>query len=143
MHEVVPELARFYLPWLAAAAIASEEAAPSHAMTIAFDGTAVPVLQLVLAVAGVLMARPLAPKRVPPLGWAKALLVTVIMLVVAASWVIEAHPGLLFTFVVSIGLGFSGYALIELIGNQVQSFVKSVFESAIGTLGKLTGKKDQ
>ena len=143
MHDVVPDLARFYLPWLAAAAVAQGEAGPSHALTVQFDGTSVPVLQVVLAVAGVLMARPLAPKRVPPLGWIKSLLVTVIMLVVAASWVIEARPGLLFTFVVSIGLGFSGYALIELVGAQVQAFVKSAFEGAIGTLGKLTGKKDQ
>ncbi|MEQ1499157.1 MAG: hypothetical protein ABL914_10885 [Novosphingobium sp.] len=143
MHEVVPDLARFYLPWLAAAAVAAEESAPSHALTVQFDGLSLPVLQLALALAGVLMARPLAPKRVPPLGWAKSLLVTVIMVLVAASWVIEARPGLLFAFVISIGLGFSGYALIELIGGQVQTFVKSVFEGAIGTLGKLTGKRDQ
>lgn len=143
MHEVVPDLARFYLPWLAAATVAADETVPSHALTVQFDGLTLPVLQLVLALAGVLMARPLAPKRVPPLGWIKSLLVTVIMMVIAADWVIEMRPGLLFTFVVSIGLGFSGYALIELIGSEVQAFVKSVFAGAIVTLGKLTGKNEQ
>lgn len=143
MHDMLGDLTRFYAPWLAAASIASAEQAPSQAMTLHFDGLALPVLQLVLALAGVLMARPLAPRREPPLHWAKSALVTVIMIVIAAAWVIEARPGLLFTFVVAIGLGFSGYALIELIGAEVQAFIKSVFEGAIGTLGRLTGKKDQ
>lgn len=142
MHELVAKAAAFYPPWLAAAAVASEQpGAPAGALMITFDGLALPVVQLVLALAGVLMARPLAPRRTPPLGWPKSLLVTVIMLVIAAAWVIEAHPGLLFTFVVAIGLGFSGYTLIELIGTEVQSFVKRVFETALGTIDNILGKK--
>ena len=144
MHDVLTDLARFYPPWLAAATIAANDHAPaSHGLTLPFDGLQLPVLHLGLALAGVLMARPLAPRRVPPLSWVKSALVTVIMLVIAASWVVEARPGLLFAFVVSIGLGFSGYALIELIGNQVQGFIKSVFDGAASAFGKLTGKKDQ
>lgn len=144
MHELLFKLGAFYPPWFAAAAIAIGEPAQPPAvgaLMLQFDGLQLPVVQLVLALAGVLMARPLAPRRQPPLGWAKSLLVTVIMLAIAAAWVIEAHPGLLFTFVVAIGLGFSGYALIELIGGQVQDFVKRVFEAALGTIDNLTGKK--
>lgn len=142
MHDVLTDVARFYPPWLAAATIAAaDQAQPSHSLTLPFDGFDVPALQLALALAGVLMARPLAPHRVPPLSWAKSALVTVIMLVIAASWVIESRPGLLFTFVVSIGLGFSGYALIELIGTEVQNFIKNIIEGAGSALATLRGKK--
>ncbi len=142
MHDVLTDIARFYPPWLAATTIAAaDQAQPSHALILPFDGLDVPVLQLGLALAGVLMARPLAPRRVPPLGWAKSLLVTVIMLMISASWVIESQPGLLFAFVVSIGLGFSGYALIELIGEEVQNFIKSIIEGASSALSSLKGKK--
>lgn len=142
MHDLLTDLARFYFPWGAAATIASSEAAVQPgALTFAFDGLELPVLQLGLAVAGVLMARPLAPRRSPPLGLLKSILVTVIMMVIAASWVIEARPGLLFTFVVAIGLGFSGYAVIELAGKQIEEFVKSVFEAARGSIDSITGKK--
>ena len=135
----------FYPPWLAAAAIAAgEPVAPDVSLTLRFDGLELPVLQLALALAGVLLARPLAPKnqggRQQPLGWIKQGLVTVIILTIAAAWVIESRPGLLFAFVVAIGLGFSGYTLIETIGGQVQDFGKRAFEGATATLDKLSGK---
>lgn len=143
MHDLLPDLARFYGPWLAAAAVAEGEAGGGRvsALTITFDGLELPALQLVLALAGVVMARPLAPRRSPPLGLVKSILVTVIMLVVAASWVIEAQPGLLFTFVVAIGLGFSGYAVIELAGKQIEEFIKSVFDAARAGIDSLAGKR--
>lgn len=143
IHDMLPDLARFYGPWLAAAGIARSEqvSGPVSGLVVSFDGLELPVLQLGLAVAGVLMARPLAPRRSPPLGLLKSVLVTLIMTVIAASWVIEARPGLLFTFVVAIGLGFSGYAVIELAGRQIEEFVKSVFEAARGAIDTIAGKK--
>lgn len=143
MHDLLTDLARFYAPWSAAATIASSEAASRQpgALTLAFDGLELPVLHLALAVAGVLMARPLAPRRSPPLGLVKSILVTLIMVVIAASWVIDAKPGLLFTFVVAIGLGFSGYAVIELAGKQIEEFVKSVFDAARAGIDNIAGKK--
>lgn len=131
MIDAPSHLAGFYLPWIVAvAASAAEPAAQAGSLTVGFDGLQIPVLQAVLAVAGVLMARPLAPKREGETGWVKRLLVTIIMLVVALAWVVEARPGILFTFTVSIGLGFSGYALIELAGTEIEAFVKRIFARA-------------
>lgn len=86
------------------------------------------------------MARPLAPRGTPPLGLAKQLLVTAIMLVLAMTWVIDSRPGVLFTFVVSIGLGFSGYSLIELAGEELLDTMKAAFAALRTRLGIGTGK---
>ena len=85
-------------PWLTALAASAlqEPAMPVAPLMISFDGLDVPVLQLVLAVAGVLMARPLAPRRDPPLGFVRSLLVTAIMVIAAVVWVADARPGVLF-----------------------------------------------
>jgi len=135
------DLAGFYLPWLLAAAASAHVPAGAEGMMVHFDGFEAPALQLVLAVAGVLMARPLAPRRTPPLGLFRQVLVTLIMLIAAAAWVADSRPGVLFTFVVAIGLGFSGYALIELAGREIEAFVKRVFAAATSALDGLSGKK--
>lgn len=140
-HGPVADLAGFYLPWLAAAAASAHMPGAADVLLIRIDGYEVPVLQLVLGLAGVLMARPLAPRREPPLGLLKQVLVTVIMLIATAAWVADSRPGVLFTFVVSIGLGFSGYALIELAGREIEAFVKRIFSAATGLLDSLPGKK--
>lgn len=134
----IHKTASFYLPWLAAAAVAAQQpAAPEPALTIVFNGIELPVLQLVLAAAGVLLSRPLAPRRTPPLGMARQVLVTLIMLVIATTWAAESRPGMLFTFVVSIGLGFSGYALIEIAGQEIEAFVRRVFARATEMLNRI------
>lgn len=135
------DLPSFYLPWAAAAIAASTEAPIDTAHILHFEGLELPVLQMGLAIAGVLMARPLAPRRAAESGWVKHGLVTVIMLLIALAWVTESHPGLLYTFVVSIGLGFSGYALIELAGTQIETFIKRIFSSAAAGLGSKEDKQ--
>lgn len=136
-------LHKFYLPWLLALAAASREPlAPDAVLVLRFQGLELPALQLALAVAGVLMARPLAPRRNQERGVWRQLLITLIMLVVAVAWVTDSRPGVLFTFVVSIGLGFSGYALIELAGTEIETFIKRIFASATSLLpGKRSGDR--
>lgn len=126
----LPHLANFYFPWAASVA-ASLAAGPETTgpMVFAFDGMSVPVLPLVLAMAGVLLARPPAPRSEKATGPVKFVLVTVIMLIVAAAWVAQSQPGVLFAFVVSIGLGFSGYSLIELAGSEIEAFIKGIFKA--------------
>ncbi|QUM72198.1 hypothetical protein [Sphingopyxis granuli] len=118
-------LPSFYAAWTPAFLLSSavSRASPSD-LVIVSGGFEWPVVTLALAAIGVLAARPIAPKRNPPLGLAKNILVTVIMLVAALLWVLDSRPGLLFAFVVSIGLGFSGYALIELLGEEIAAYVK-------------------
>jgi hypothetical protein len=134
----------FYLPWFAALAVASGEpaAASSGAATVIhFQGLDLPLMQSVLAVAGVLMARPLARKKESTLPWSHFAIVTVIMLVAALAWVAQSRPGVLFTFVVAIGLGFSGYSLVETAGAEIQAFLKRIFQMATDALPSVGDKK--
>ncbi len=134
-------LPSFYAPWLLALAASSAgDGATPGAITVRLEGTELPVLQLALALAGVLMARPLAPRREQERGIGRQILVTLIMMVLASVWVIESQPGLLFTFVVAIGLGFSGYALIELAGTQIEHAAKRLFATISDALASIGGK---
>lgn len=123
-------LSGFYVPWSAALAASTAEPMVIGPTVLQFEGMQVPVVQAVLAIAGVLMARPLARKKEAKLPLSHFLIVTTVMLIVALAYVVEAQPGVLFTFVVSIGLGFSGYSLIETAGEQVADFVKRVVSQA-------------
>jgi hypothetical protein len=121
----------FYASWTPTVLFASAASKASPAeLVIAAGGFDWPVVTLALAAIGVLAARPIAPKRNPPLGLAKNILVTLIMLVAALLWVLDSRPGLLFAFVVSLGLGFSGYSLIELLGDEIAAYIRR----AIGAL---------
>lgn len=136
-------LAAFYGPWAASLVLAANERQLSGpVLTIQFDGLSVPIVQVALAAAGVLMARPLAPKRERAIGTGRFILVTAIMLIVAVVWAAQSQPGPLFAFVVAIGLGFSGYSLIELAGREIEAFIKNIFATASGALkGKDSGNE--
>lgn len=126
-----PSLAWFYAPWSAALAVSSKEPLViGAATTLQFEGMELPLVQSVLAIAGVLMARPLARKKEAALPRSHFWIVTLVMLIVALAFVAESRPGVLFTFVVSLGLGFSGYSLIETAGESIADFVKRIIAQA-------------
>jgi uncharacterized membrane protein YoaK (UPF0700 family) len=130
-------LSGFYLPWFAALAVAGAQPPASTPTIVHFQGLDVPIVQAVLAVTGVLMARPLARKKESTLPLRQFLTVTAIMLVAALAWVIETRPTILFAFVVAIGLGFSGYALVETVSDEIQDIVKRLFAAATSVLGNI------
>lgn len=128
---------KFLAGWLPALAVASQvDPAPRLADLFAFQmgGFTVPPLTCALGAIGVLAARPLARKAETTLSWPLFLLVSLIMLVVVQLWILENSPGALFAFVIAIGLGFSGYALIELVGEEVRGFMKNIVAVASGKL---------
>lgn len=133
----------FYLPWSAALVVAGTQPAVTVAAPtiVHFQGMSFPLVQGVLAIAGVLLARPLARKNESTLPWWQFLIVSGIMVVIALAWVADAQPSVLFTFVVAIGLGFSGYAAVETAGQQIQDFVKRIFTTVTGVLGNIGVKK--
>ena len=106
-----------------------------------FEGIDLPVVQAVLAIAGVLMARPLARKKESTLPRSHFVIVTAMMVIIALAWVARSRPDVLFTFVVSIGLGFSGYALVETAGTEIQNFLKRVLAMATDALSSVGVKK--
>lgn len=125
MTQPTETLAGFYGAWMPTFILTSGASKASPAdVVIAAGGFEWPVVTLAIAAIGVLAARPIAPKRTPPLSLAKNILVSAIMLVAALLWVLDSRPGLLFAFVVSIGLGFSGYTLIEMLGEEIAAYIK-------------------
>lgn len=116
-----------FLPAWSTAALATgmQDAAPVAAQAIAhipWLGIDMPVASAVLAVLGVVLARPIAPKGPAPLSVWQTLCVYALTALLLLSWVSESRPGILFTFVMSIGLSFSILSVLELIGDQARDF---------------------
>jgi hypothetical protein len=130
----IPKFATAWLPALAVSATVQPAPRLADAFLIPVAGVQVPLLTAALGLLGVLMARPLAKRR-ETVGWPGFLLVTAIMLIVVELWIVESRPGALFAFVIAIGLGFSGYSLIELIGSQIGEFVKRIVAVPTAKLG--------
>lgn len=102
-----------------AATVANEPINQVTPYTANFLGVSVPVVTSIVALVGVLLARPLSPRGNPPLSAGRNLAVSAILALLALVWVVDSQPSLLFALVVAIGLGFAGFSVIELIGAQI------------------------
>jgi uncharacterized membrane protein YoaK (UPF0700 family) len=126
-----------WVPAMAAVAVTPPPApALGQMFLVDLGGVPVPVVTCLFAVLGIALSRLLARRAEAKLGWPSFAAVTAIMLIVVLLWIVESRPSWLYAFVVSIGLGFSGYSLIELFGEQVKSFVTDVFAKARQTIGQ-------
>lgn len=126
-----------WLPAFAVAAIVPGDGTPlGDRFLIDVFGLPVPVVTCALGALGIVASRPFTRRAEADLGWPLRLLVSLIMLVVVELWIIESRPGWLFAFVVAIGLGFSGYSLIELFGEEVKTMMRRAFEKAGAGIGK-------
>ncbi|MEM6265913.1 MAG: hypothetical protein AAF494_01790 [Pseudomonadota bacterium] len=138
----IPKFVLFWLPSFAFSVALPEVKVPlGDHFLVDVAGLPIPVVTCVLGAVGIIAARPFTRPAEKDLGWQLRLLVSLIMLVLVQLWIIESRPGWLFAFVVAIGLGFSGYSLLEVFGEQVKQFVRRAFSGAVGTIGK--GKEDQ
>lgn len=130
----------FMIAWLPTMAAVSVTPPPAPALGQMFlvdvGGVPVPVVTCLFAVLGIGLSRLLARRTEAQLGWLSFAAVTTIMLIVVLLWIVESRPSWLYAFVVSIGLGFSGYSLIELFGEQVRSFLTDIFDKARSTIGR-------
>jgi hypothetical protein len=116
-----------FLPAWSGAAIAagvrdSDAPVGQALLHIGWAGIDVPVVSAILAVLGVVLARPIAPKGPAPLTLWQTLCVYAITALLLLAWVVERRPGFLFTFVMSIGLSFSILSVLEVIGDQARGF---------------------
>lgn len=132
-----------WLPALAVTASVDPTLRLADALMFTFGGVELPLITCVLGLVGIALARPLARKREASHGSGAFVLVTVIMLLVVELWIIDSRPGALFAFVIAIGLGFSGYSLIELAGAEVTGFVKRVFRISENQLSDSSTKEDR
>lgn len=131
-----------WLPALVLTATADPSATAVH-WVVMIEGQQLPVVTAILAALGVIAARPLARDRERKLPLWQFLLVTGIMLIVVELWVLHSQPGWLFAFVMAIGLGFSGYSLIELLGEEMKGVIKSAFGIVRDRIGALVGKSKE
>ena len=122
----IGKFASGWLPVLAVSASVDPVPRLADAVLIELGGFELPALTCGLGLLGVLLARPLAKRRETGVGWGGFALVSVIMLIVVELWIVESRPSALFAFVIAIGLGFSGYSLIELVGAEIGSFIKRI-----------------
>lgn len=128
---------KFLAGWVPALALTRVMPDPPFGQlaVVALGGVPVPLVTCTLGLLGVLMSRPLARRGEAQLSWPLFALVSAIMLIVVELWIVETQPGWLFAFVVAIGLGFSGYSVIELMGEQAQGFIRAVFDRVKSTIG--------
>lgn len=122
MHVTFGKFATAWLPALTVASVADPAPRLADAFVIQFGGVPVPAMTCALGALGVLLARPLARRQESILGLPLFLVVSAIMLFTVQIWIIDSRPPALFAFVIAIGLGFSGFSLIEMIGGQVRDF---------------------
>lgn len=126
---------KLWLPTLAVAIVVPDVQTPlGERFLIDVHGLPIPVVTCILGALGIIAARPFTVRAEADLGWKLRLLVSFIMLVTVELWIIESRPGWLFAFVVAIGLGFSGFSLLELFGEQVRDFLRRAFASATSTI---------
>lgn len=126
---------KIWLPTLAVAIVVPDVQTPlGDRFLLDLHGLPVPIVTCLLGLIGIIAARPFTVRAEADLGWQLRLLVSFIMLVTVQLWIIESRPGWLFAFVVAIGLGFSGFSLLELFGEQVKDFVRRAFASATNTI---------
>lgn len=126
---------KVWLPTLAVAIVVPDVQTPlGDRFLIDAYGLPIPVITCILGAVGIIAARPFTVRTEADLGWKLRLLVSFIMLVTVQLWIIESRPGWLFAFVVAIGLGFSGFSLLELFGEQVKDFMRRAFASATSTI---------
>jgi len=146
MFDAPLSFTKFLSGWLPALAVTATVEPPAPRLgdlfLVEFGGLPVPIVTCVLGALGILLARPFARRSEAELGWPLKLLVTAIMLITAELWIIESRPGWLFAFIVAIGMGFSGYSLLELFGDQVKDFARDAFSKARATIGITPKGKD-
>lgn len=124
-----------WLPTLAVAVVVPDTQTPlGDRFLIDAYGLPIPFITCILGAIGILAARPFTMRAEADLGWKLRLLVSFIMLILVELWIIESRPGWLFAFVVAIGLGFSGFSLLELFGDQVKDFIRRAFAGAASTI---------
>ena len=127
----------FWTAGLALVTVGGVEA-PAHIgelVMLDLGGRPFPLITAVIALVGVACGRPLAVKKDPPLTLWQQLAVTVAAALLALLWVDDSHPRPLFCFVVALGLGFAMHSLIELAGEELKAFVKSIVSRVTGALG--------
>lgn len=129
-----PKFAAGYLPVLAVSAVVDPAPRLADAFLIDFgNGIVVPPVTCLLAVLGLIVVRPLARKREAALSAPLFGLVSLALLIALELWVLERRPGALLSFVMALGVGFAGYRLLELVGDQVLETARRILSKNKGS----------
>ena len=97
-----------------------------------------------VAILGVMLIRPMAPAGSPPLSKGKRLALGMALTIGAAIYAVERLESYLPSFVIAVGIGFSGQSIVELIGREALNIARERIASvraAVGTLFSKGGEK--
>lgn len=136
---------KFLGGWVPALLLSASVEAPAEraAVILQLGGIDIPVVTCALGLLGVIASRFLALPQEKSLGTPRFLTVSLLMIVLVQVWIVEAQPGWLFAFVIAIGVGFSGFSLIELLGDQIKEAVKGAFNTLRTAFGGLLKGKNK
>lgn len=108
-------------------------AAPSFGPgAIILFGQEVPIVAMGLSLAGLVLARYIAPPPSRPLTRSQALALTMLLAVVDVAGVLTLQPGPGTAVAAGVGLGFSGLLTVEFFGSRIAFFLRGMFEKGDG-----------
>lgn len=133
-----------WLPMLAASAVVDPAPRLADAWPIALGGLSLPGFTCLLGVVGVLLGRPLARRQESKLSWPMFAIVSAILLISIEVWIADSRPPALFAFVLAVGVGFSGFSLIELVGEQLRDMLMRAIgaKSTSSSAAPMSGDKN-
>lgn len=92
------------------------------------------------AILGVMLIRPMAPAGSPPLSRGKRLALGLALTIGAAIYAVERLESYLPSFVIAVGIGFSGQSIVELIGREALDIVRERIAGVRAAIGALFSK---
>jgi len=95
---------------------------------VVIAGQPIPVMAAGLAVAGLILARLVAPPPKVPMTRSKAWALTGLLTVVLLGGVITMQPTAGTGVALGVGLGYSGMLAIEFLGSRVTAMLKALTE---------------
>lgn len=112
--------------------------------TLILFGVHVKVQSAIFGIGGVLLGHLMAPVPATPLGWRRQSAVVAAGLLVAIAITIATGQRPLVVLGWSIGIGFAGITIYQLLGAQASSAAKSIGSAALDELSqRLAARKDK
>jgi hypothetical protein len=109
-------------------AVAAPVAGPTVISLLGYD---LPILSAVFAVLGVVLSLALAPPPARRLSRVQKWALRIVLVLITLALVIYDQKSPLISLGWAIGLGFSGYTVIELLGAMIPEKLRSVFGASI------------
>jgi hypothetical protein len=106
-----------------AAIVAAPSLGPA---VITILGESIPLMAMGLSIAGLILARLVAPPPKLPMSRHRAVALTALLCVIDAAAVITMQPGAGMAVATGVGLGFSGMLAVQFFGDRVGLILNAI-----------------